>query len=54
MSLLRAAVLAAGLASLGALSGCADFSFSGSKSATLTYTEDARAAYMEAIKPFRN
>jgi outer membrane protein assembly factor BamD len=35
-----------------ALSGCDLGEIGGSKTATLTYTDDARAAYNEALKPF--
>lgn len=43
--------LAAGL--LAAAPGCESFEIGGRK-ATLTYTDDARAAYNEALKSFRN
>ncbi|MEZ4301276.1 MAG: outer membrane protein assembly factor BamD [Polyangiaceae bacterium] len=36
------------------LPGCAEFNFTGSGRATLTYTEDARAAYFEALAAFKN
>lgn len=47
-----AAVLA--VVAFGALAGCdVDFFGSGASRATLTYTEDARAAYNEAMQTFR-
>jgi outer membrane protein assembly factor BamD len=33
--------------------GCAEFSFAGAGRATLTYTEDARAGYFEAMEAFK-
>ena len=50
VSLLAAAVLA-GLAA--PLAGCDSFEFTGAKHATLTYTDDARLAYAEAMKAYR-
>ncbi|WP_437737813.1 outer membrane protein assembly factor BamD [Sorangium sp. So ce1335] len=47
-----AAVLAGCLAALGGLVGC-DFEFNDGRTATLTYTEDARAAYNEAMAAFQ-
>jgi outer membrane protein assembly factor BamD len=54
MSLRRRAphlLLAAGLAL--AAAGCAEFNFTGAGRATLTYTDDARAAYFEAMESFK-
>src|SRR6266403_1438325 len=34
--------------------GCESFDISGAKHATLTYTDDARAAYGEAMEAYRN
>ncbi len=36
-----------------ALGACDSFEISGSRHATLTYTDDARAAYLEAMKSFK-
>ena len=36
-----------------AAAGCAEFSFTGAGRATLTYTEDATAAYNEALAAFK-
>lgn len=44
--------LAGGLAALGGLVGC-DLELNDGRTATLTYTEDARAAYNEAMAAFR-
>lgn len=44
--------LAGCLAALGGLVGC-DFEFNDGRTATLTYTEDARAAYNEAMVAFQ-
>src|SRR6185369_16472590 len=46
---LAAPLLAAGIA----LAGCAEFNITGAGHATLTYTEDARAAYLEAMESFK-
>jgi outer membrane protein assembly factor BamD len=48
---LLAAVALAGFAA--PLSACDSFEFSGAKHATLTYTDDARLAYAEAMKSYR-
>lgn len=50
MSSRHAVALAAGIAFLAA--GCAEFNITGAR-ATLTYTEDARAAYFEAMESFK-
>lgn len=50
--MLRAAAIAACLAALGALTAC-DIQSSTASRATLTYTEDARLAYQEALAAFR-
>src|SRR6478609_4772708 len=39
---------------LAASAGCESFDISGAKHATLTYTDDARAAYGEAMDSFKN
>jgi outer membrane protein assembly factor BamD len=46
------AVAAAGLAV--AAAGCESFEIAGARHATLTYTDDARAAYNEAMRSFKN
>lgn len=46
-----ASLLALGLAA--PLAGCAEFNFATAGRATLTYTEDARAAYNEALEQFK-
>jgi outer membrane protein assembly factor BamD len=48
---LAASFLALGLAV--PLGGCAEFNFATAGRATLTYTEDARAAYNEALEAFK-
>jgi outer membrane protein assembly factor BamD len=45
-------LLVAGLAALTA--GCAELNITGTNRATLTYTEDARAAYFEALNAFKS
>lgn len=44
-------ILVSGLAACAA--GCAEFNITGTGRATLTYTEDARAAYFEALAAFK-
>jgi outer membrane protein assembly factor BamD len=51
MSSRHAVALAAGIAFFAA--GCAEFNITGAGRATLTYTEDARAAYFEALESFK-
>lgn len=48
---LRVPLLLAGLAV--STVGCAEFTITGTGKATLTYTEDARAAYFEALNAFK-
>lgn len=52
-ALLGAAALAL-LFTLPALAGCDSFEMTGARHATLTYTDDARAAYNEAMRSFNN
>jgi outer membrane protein assembly factor BamD len=48
---LRALLAAAGLCA--GVAGCESFEIGGARHATLTYTDDARAAYNEAMKSYR-
>jgi outer membrane protein assembly factor BamD len=54
MRLQRAAAFAAALSGAGLLCACDSFEIGGARHATLTYTDDARAAYNEALRSFNN
>lgn len=53
MSVRKVAALPLAVALLFSAVGCAEFNFSAAGRATLTYTEDARAAYFEALAAFK-